>query len=238
MQTLLSLSPGNFLTVDLYMQGSFVLTLLVALLSLLSLSCVEARFRFPLILTSTALAGSGWFLHGEWRAWRGAFELAGSSYCVTGWPLAPECAVIAWAIGIPTLVWALGIATTGLQGRALQRLGQAVLLMSLLSFVTRIGALVTYLGCLWLLRDELIKPGTTRLALRIATGAILLECVITGLGSLHLLPVGTDAETALARSEVLRSIALLVALVIPALSVIWITFLRQKTEPPEFRLQG
>lgn len=228
MQTLLSLSAGNFLTVDLYLQGSFVLTLLTALLSLLSISCVEARFRFPLILTSMALAGSGWFLHGAWKAWRGAFELAGSSYCVTGWPLAPECAIMAWAIGVPLLILALGISTRSSRGISLMRLGQIVLLLALLSLVTRIGALIAYLACLWFLRSELMKPSPTRLALRISAGAILLGFVITGLGSLHLLPVGTDPETALARSEILRSIALLTALVTPALSVVWITFLRQQ----------
>lgn len=224
MDSLLTLSVGDYRSVELVLRLVVALVAMTALLLGFSTCCVTKRFRFPLILSSIALLGAAWFESGVWLAWKGAFELAGSSYCVTGQLLAGEDRIIAWVLAIPLILLCFGLfrlpPDRGADRlRVLTRLSASALLLAVVapfsSFLTLLilGWIIWFL-CLGVGKGETL-PFT--LECRLASGSIGLAFLITLLGGWHLLPLGKSADGTLVRGEIIRSLCDLLSFVVPPL---------------------
>lgn len=225
MDSLLTLPIGDFRAVELMFRLVVALVAMTALLLGLSTICVTPRFRFPLILSSVSLLGAAWFESGVWTAWREGFELAGSSYCVTGQLLAGEDRIIAWALAVPVLLFSFGIiqvAGTVTLKHPLVRLGAAAVSLGIFSPLSSLLSLVFLAVMIWLLCWK-IPASSTNLPVpllresRLAAASISLAFLITLLGGWHLLPLGSSAESILVRGELIRSLCEILSLVIPAL---------------------
>jgi hypothetical protein len=238
MESLLTLSLGNYHAAELALRLTLCLTGMTGLLLLLCSTCTNRQFRFPLILSGVALIGAAWFQSGTWLAWKDAFELAGTSYCVTGHLLAGEDRIIAWALGVPVVLFCFGFLkfsaekTVNTPSFQLERL--AVLLL-VLAFVVPFSSILGLLLLGYAL--YLLCYGTPRAAkaTKLASASILLAMIISMLGSFHALPLsafGKSAEAILIHAEILRSLCDLLSLVIPSMILLTIV-LRQ--EPPEIQ---
>lgn len=224
MESLLTLSIGQFHAVDLALRIDGVLVAVAALLLAMSAFCVPVVRRLPLIISASGLAGAAWFQAGVSSAWRGAFELAGSSYCVTGLPLAGEDRVIAWALGVPVLLFCFGFAQIPRGGREFLHLCVATLVMALLGPIFLTVAVAGLIYSLTLLRSLWLKPSKAAPSIvtsanRIGLGGMAVALLMTLLGALHLLPLGSTAESVLVRGEVIRSFGDLLALAVPAIAL-------------------
>lgn len=219
MDTLLTISVGQYQAVELTLKLCVALMGLMGLLLAASAACVERHDRFPLILGGAALAAVTWFEWGVLGAWDEAFELAGTSYCVTGHLLATGDRVTAWAVGVPLLLFALR--SPGLfpspprrgPGSALAPvllLGMAA--ASLLSGLLLSGLFTAWIVILWRCRDP--KPILLR-EIRLATLSVLTALLLTWVGSKGLLPMGRTADSVLVRGEILRTLADGFSFVIP-----------------------
>lgn len=222
MESLLTLSIGDYRAVELMLRLVVALVAMTALLLGLSTACVSSRFRFPLILSSVALFGAAWFESGVWIAWKEGFELAGSSYCVTGQLLAGEDRIIAWAIAVPALLGSLALLGKPREGGgfALFRrpLGFPTALI-ILAFLAPSSSVMTILILAllgWMIWQPC--PGNPCVGLlRAAHGCVVATFFITLLGGWHLLPLGKSAEEILVRGEIIRSLCDLLEFVLPAL---------------------
>jgi len=223
MESLLTLSIGNYHAVELTLRLTVALTGMTALLLLLSTTCAPSRFRLPLFLSGVALIGATWFELGTWLAWKEAFELAGTSYCVTGHLLAGEDRIIAWSLGVPAILFCFALVQIpwGQEGSVLlKRLAAVLLGLAIFApFSSTIGLLLLgyalYLLCF----------GTPQadLTIKVASISILLGMVITVLGSFHLLPLltaGKSADAVLVHGEIIRSICDILSLVIPSIALL------------------
>ena len=211
MDSLLALPIGDFRTVELTLRLTMALVAVMAVLLGFSTTCVPPQFRFPLILSSTALLGAAWFESGVWVAWKEAFELAGASYCVTGQLLAAEDRIMAWSIGVPAL-----LGSFALLGRPRGERGTLILLvlLALLAPASSIMALLV----LGILGWRFWKPGNPCARhLRVAHAWVVGLLLLTLLGSWHCLPLGKVAGRILIRGEVVRSFCDILSFVIPAL---------------------
>lgn len=230
MESLLTLSIGDYRAVELMLRLVVALVAMAALLLGLSTMCVAPRFRFPLILSSVALLGAAWFESGVWVAWKEGFELAGSSYCVTGQLLAGEDRIIAWSLAVSALFFCFAlIRVSGLKGHGhphpLRLLGAMAVALAVLSPLSSLLSLVLLGGMIWLLcvkiaGDEASSknhPTPFLRESRLAAGSISLAFFITLLGGWHLLPLGTSADGILVRGEIIRSLCDLLSLVVPPL---------------------
>lgn len=225
MDSLLTLSIGDFRAVELMLRLVVALVAMTALLLGFSTICVPSGLRFPLILSSVALLGAAWFESGVWRAWKEGFELAGSSYCVTGQLLAGEDRIIAWALAVPVLFFSFVL----IQAREvssfknpLARLGAVAAALGIFSPLSSLLSLALLGVMVWLLCWKIPSSSTNKpLPLlresRLAAGSISLAFFITLLGSWHLLPLGRSVEGILVRGELIRSLCDLLSLVIPAI---------------------
>ena len=225
MDSLLTLSVGDYRAVELMFRLVVALIVMTALLLGFSTVCVAPRLRFPLILSSVSLLGAAWFESGVWLAWKEGFELAGSSYCVTGQLLAGEDRIIAWALAVPVLLFSFGLiqfAEAVTPNHRLVRLGVAAVALGIFSPLSSILSLV-FLGIMiWLLCWRIpaslaLLPIPLLRESRLAAGSISLAFLITLLGGGHLLPLGSSAESILVRGELIRSLCEILSLVIPAL---------------------
>lgn len=229
MESLLTLSIGQFHAVDLAIRIIAVLVAAAALLLAMSAACIPVARRLPLIISAVALAAAAWFEAGVSGAWRGAFELAGSSYCVTGLPLAGEDRVIAWALGVPALLFCFGFAQIDHRSREFRHLCVATLLMALLGPIFLTVAVAGLFYSLTLLRNLWLKPSNAvpsivTYANRIGLGGLAVALLLTFLGAVHLLPLGSTAEALLVRGEVIRSLSDLLALVLPAIALVTVIY--------------
>jgi hypothetical protein len=225
MDTLLTLGFGQFHAVDLVFRVAAVLVAMTAVLMGLSTMCVGRRLRFPLFLASVTLLGSAWFESGIARAWQGAFELAGSSYCVTGMPLAGEDRVIAWAFGVPALLFCFGLVQLDHESRNFRHLWVTTLLMALFGPFVFMATVLGMLYCGSLFSGFVLRPipATSRLMIianRIGLAAMLSGLALVMLGRIHGLPLGHTAESMLVRGEIIRALSDVLALVIPALALL------------------
>ena len=222
MDSLLTISNGQFLTVETVLRLAFVFPAMGALLLILASTTVDSGLRLPLITGGVALAGSAWLESLVLSSWHAAFEPAGTSYCVTGLPVDESARVLAWAIGVPGLLVALGMARIpwGRRGGHLLEQNAAVLVaLGMVSLFTGTAGFFLilwsgYLSCIRMPRHVL---PSSRSQGYIAFGAVTLGMVIRSLGSLHLLPLGSDAATVLVRGEVFRTLADMLCLLVPAL---------------------
>lgn len=225
MESLLTLSIGHYRAVEMMLRLVVALVAGSALLLALSTMCVATRCRFPLILSSVALLMAAWFESGIAKAWQGAFELAGSSYCATGLPLAGEDRVLAWALGVPALLFCFGLIELDRGSMGFRHLCVITLLMALLGPVV---FMVTVLGTLYSLRlfgNIALRPtaGTSRcmiIAIRIGLASIAMALVLLLMGRMNLLPLGSNAETILVRGELLRAVSDVLAVSVPALALL------------------
>jgi len=224
MDTLLTLGVSQFHAVDLVLRVASALVTASALLLAFSASCVATGRRLPLLVASAGLAVAALFEWGVSVAWRGAFELAGSSYCVTGLPLAGEDRVIAWALGIPVLLFCFGFAQLDRGGRNFRHLCVTVLTMAVLGplFLTIMLAGFAYslklLSGVWL-RSRAGIPPIVMWADRIGLGGLVVGLVLTVLGRIHGLPLGHTAESILVRGEIIRGLSDMLGLMVPALAL-------------------
>jgi len=222
MDSLLTLPLGDYRSGELMLRLVVALIAMTALLLGLSSLCVTPRFRFPFIFSSVALLGAAWFESGVWVAWKEAFELAGTSYCVTGQLLAPEDRIIAWSIGVPALLGSLallGKPRGSHGGYAIERLLGIPIVLILLAFLAPSSSVMALLilGLLgWMIWRPWPENPFAR-HLRAAHACIVVPFLITLLGSWHWLPLGKEAGKILVRGEVIQSLCTLVALLAPAM---------------------
>ena len=228
MDSLLTLSLGDYRAVELALRLVVTLVALSALLLGFTTCCVPLRFRFPMIFSSVALLGAAWFEAGIWISWKEAFELAGSSYCVTGQLLAGEDRIIAWAIAVPALIFSFGLIQIP-GGRTfthpLARLGAAALALGVFSPLSSLLSFVLLGVTIWILCWKIPAAATDRplpllFESRLAAGSISLAFFISLLGSWHLLPLGKSAESILVRGELFRSLCEILSLVVPAIMLL------------------
>jgi len=216
MDSLLTLSVGDYQLVDLSLRLTLVLVAGVALLLGLSTMCVGKRLRFPLILGSVALFGAAWFEFGIARSWQGAFELAGSSYCVTGLPLAGEERILAWAIGLPAILFCLGLSQLERSSKAFRNFCWSVLLLAVLGPLFHVLFLIGFVLCAFQLRQIILHssavPPMIPMTNRIALLGMAMGILLTEAGHWSLLPLGKTAESILVCGELIRSLGDILAL--------------------------
>lgn len=222
MESLLTLSIGEFRAVDIALKLIVASIAMASGWLLISITAVSRRERIPLIVAGVALAAAAWFESGVWIAWREAFELAGTSYCVTGQLLAPEGRIIAWAIGVPALLFSFFLAKGAFEtssGKE-RKLTVAVLLLLLLTapFSRILGLIFLVLAAFFVAyriaaNNPMRTP--TRAALASLGVGIFLQPV---LGSL--LPRGGSLAGELVRGEILHSVVDLFSLVLPAVILV------------------
>jgi hypothetical protein len=224
MASLLTLSIGEYSVVELILRLTTSLIGMTALLLLLSVSCSSKQFRFPLILSSVALLGAAWFESGVWLAWKDAFELAGTSYCVTGHLLAGQDRIIAWSLGVPAVLFCFGMIrfphgnTAGYYLEKISLLFAGLAIIAPFSSLLAIILLMAVSGAIAGMRPFRISEHNAPMALetRIAVGCVLLSTAITFLGSWNLLPLGKSANGILVRGEIILSLCDLLSLAVPS----------------------
>lgn len=223
MDSILTLSIGDFCSVELLLRVVVALVAMTALLLALCLTCAPVRFRLPLILPSVALFGAAWFESGVWSAWKGGFELAGTSYCVTGQLLAGEDRIIAWVLVIPVTFLSFGLMRFSCYPgeerlRLPARFGVSALLLAVVAPFSSLLALFILGWMIWFLCMNVGKGRPLPFAreCRLACGSIALASLITILGGWHLLPLGKSAEGILVRGEIIRSLCDLLSFVVPS----------------------
>ncbi len=227
MESLLTLPIGDYRAVELSLRLTMLLIVMTALLQILCLSVVERRFRLPLTLSSVALLGAGWFESGVWLAWKEAFELAGTSYCVTGHLLAGEDRIIALSLGLPAILVSFGLLHLNPREKGFRNLCWTALGWAVLGPFFQFVSLIGFASCLAQIRRVL--RGATSI---VAIASMALGFIVTELGYLHLLPLGKTAEKTLVRGEIIHSLCEILALVVPGVALL-IGILKISEEKPK-----
>ena len=226
MESLLTLSIGEYRAVELSLRLTVALIGMTSILMLLGITCTAQRYRLPLIISGVALLGAAWFESGVWLAWKEAFELAGTSYCVTGHLLGSEDRIIAWSLGVPAILFCFGMlqAPGGKAGRHfLKKLSVAALVLAIVAPISSTAALALVLYNGWVLCVHLPKQisGTHLImATRLSVGCIALGVLLMFLGGFHLLPTWSMAGGVLMRGELLRTLIDILSLVVPATTLL------------------
>ena len=224
MESLLTLSIADYRTVELTLRLTVALIVMTSLLQIFSLSSVTGSFRFPLILSGVGLLGAGWFEAGVWLAWKNAFELAGTSYCVTGHLLAKEDRVIALSLGIPVIFVSFGVLHLDPREKVFQHLCWTALGWAVLGPFFHFISLLGFARCLALFRRILTDSPENQKGLRavttVAVVSIALSFIVTELAYFHLLPLGKSAPEILVRGEIVHSFCDMLSLVIPGVALL------------------
>jgi uncharacterized membrane protein len=212
METLLTLSLGEYSGVEIALRLTVALIVMTALILALTASSLPAKFQFPLFLSAVALGGAAWFEVALWQSWKEAFELAGTSYCVTGQLIADENRIIAWSLGVPAILFSSALLQiqTANKSRTIIWLGLILLFMALVAPFSSRAALITFILS-WAIVQK-------RLSIHLET-KLLWGSILIGIGVLNLHPssLGGGPSGELARGEILRSLIDILSLVIPAL---------------------
>jgi len=236
MESLLTLPIGDYRAVELSLRLTMLLIVMTALLQILCLSVVERRFRLPLTLSSVALLGAGWFELGVWLAWKEAFELAGTSYCVTGHLLAGKDRIIAWSLGAPALLICFGLLQLNPREKVFRNLCWMALGWAILGLFYQTVALIGFVLCVLQFREILPGSSKKQRVLRaeafVSIVSMALGFLIAELGCLHLLPLGKSAAEILIRGEVIHSFCDLFTLVVPGVALL-IGILRISPKNPQ-----
>lgn len=227
MDSLLTIAPGQFQAADIALRMTAVLVTGSSLLLGLAGPCVPAPKRLVVAIASAGMACAAWF---EWSAsscWRGAFELAGTSYCVTGLPLAPEDRILAWSLGVPALLFCYGLAWLGRETKALRNLAVAAVLAAVLGAFFMTASVVALLYGMKELRGTWLRgsgaspfPPFVIAANRIGLGAVLCALLLMMLGRMNLLPLGSGADNIIVGGECVRALGDVLALVVPSLALL------------------
>ena len=215
METLLTLFVGEYRSVELALKLVIALIGMTAVLLALSTGVVAARYRLPLIIASVALGGAAWFQYGVWDAWKEAFELAGTSYCVTGHLIADEGRIIAWSLGVPAILFCFGLVDRppGTKEGMVARNGILLLLVGLTALFSTSGAF----GLLVIALLVIAKSISFSLETRLAIAAVFLGLTVSDVLAWHSFSLGGGASGELVRGEILRALIDIVSLVIPAI---------------------
>ena len=236
MDSLLTLSVGEYRSVELVLKLVVALTGMMAALLALSTGVVDARYKLSLMIAAVALGGAAWFQYGVWQAWKDAFELAGTSYCVTGHLLDSEDRIIAWSLGVPALLWSLvllGKPRGSHGGFAVERLFGILIVLILLALIAPASSLLAllFLGILgwfiWIPWPE----NSFAWHLRAAHACVVVPFLVILLGSWHCLPLGKQVENILIHGEIIHSLCDLLAFVAPAM-ILLIGVLRISHQDP------
>lgn len=224
MESLLTLPVSDYRAIDLALRLVLALVGALALMLGLSTMCVGRQMRFPLILASVALGIAAWFESGISRAWQGAFELAGSTYCVTGLPLASEDRIIAWAFGLPAMLFCLGLVQLDHRSKSFRNLCWSVLGLALLGPFFNYLFLLGFLSCVTQLRGLVIPSAGESSTICTAANRIALLGMTVGIllkesGYLRLLPLGKTVNSILVRGELILSVSDILALVLPGIAL-------------------
>jgi hypothetical protein len=214
MESLLTLTTGDYHLVELTLRYTMTLIAMTALMQILCLIAVDFRVRLSLIFSGIALLGAGWFESGVWGAWKEAFELAGSSYCVTGHLLAGEDRIIAWSLGAPAILIGFGLLYLKPVEPSFRYLLGAALGWAILGPFFRAFALFGFALCAFQLRSHLKKETL------VAVGSMAIGILITEFGNFHLLPLGKTAAQILVRGEVIHSLCDFLLLVVAGVSLL------------------
>ena len=212
MESLLTLSLDDYSNVEMVLRLAVALMLMTAVLLALAASCVPANFRLPLFIASVALGGAAWFESGVWQSWKEAFELAGTSYCVSGHLIADQDRIIAWSLGVPAILFSFGLAQIPWRkkpGFPLECISVALLIMALTAPWSVFAAIILlgYAATL-LLRNSFLFVEIL----------LALLCILVGLIVSFIHPsLGGGASGALVRGEILRMVLDTLSLVVPAL---------------------
>ena len=222
MDTLLTISIGQYSAVELTLKLCVALMGLLSFLLVASVSCVPREARFPLLMGGGAMAVATWFESGVWVGWKEAFELAGTSYCVTGQLLAGEDRVMAWAVGVPLILLSLGMTSFAfgkVGNHQLVRLAVVLLLLSVTSLFSVTLALLTFACAGWLLWFKMpaldLSSKKQKTGIKWALLSILLLELILFLSAYHQIPTGKTADAMLVHGELIRGVADLLSFVIP-----------------------
>jgi len=236
MESLLTLSIGDYRAVELSLRLTMSLIVMTALLQVLCLSVVARNLRLPLIFSSVALLEAAWFASSVCFAWKGAFELAGTSYCVTGHPLAGEGRIIAWSLGGPAILICFGLLQLNPREKFFRNLCGMALGWAILGPFYQAVALIGFILCVLQFREILPGSSKKQRVLRaeafVAIVSMALGFLIAELGCLHLLPLGKSATEILIRGEVIHSFCNLFTLVVPGLALL-IGILRISPKNPQ-----
>lgn len=235
MESLLTISIGQYQAVELTLKLALALLGMLAFLMVASASCVLPSYRFPLLLGAAALLGALWFQAGVLDAWKEAFELAGTSFCVTGHLLDTGDRVMAWAVGVPLILFSfcsLGLSTSRKDPKTAFALVSAFMLLAVAIgaiFYTPVagGILIGWIFILW--HRGYPKPVLLRES-RIAISSVLLGMILTWLGSRGFLPLGKTADAVLVHGEIIRGIADILSFVIPGTLLLMGVLCRSRDE--------
>jgi hypothetical protein len=224
MESLLTLPIGDYRTVELTLRLTLTLIVMTAILQILCVSLVERNYRLPLTLSGVALLGAAWFESGVWCAWKEAFELAGNSYCVTGYLLAREDRIIAWSLGLPVIFVCFGMLQLDPREKGFRNLWWTALGWAVLGPFFHFISLLGFARCLALFRKILTDSSENQKGLRavttVAVLSIALSFIVTELAYFHLLPLGKSAQEILVRGEIVHSLCDILALVIPGVALL------------------
>jgi hypothetical protein len=212
METLLTLSVGEYSSVEVLLHLVVALIGMTAVLLALTATTLQVQLRLPLFLSAVALGGAAWFESGVWQSWQEAFELAGTSYCATGHLIADEYRIIAWSLGVPAILFSSILVQTkpAKTNKSIIWLGVILLLMALIAPFS-IHPNLPLLMIAWVVIHKRISmtPETPLLWGSILVGISLVRFHPSSLGG------GPSSE--LVRGEILRTVIDLFSLVIPAL---------------------
>jgi hypothetical protein len=216
MESLLTLSIGDYRAVDLTLRLTVALIAMTSALLLLGTAAVTRRERVPLIVAGVALAGAAWFESGVWTAWTRGFELAGTSYCVTGQLLAPEERIIAWTIGFPAVLFSfvlLAISFEKPAGKNLQLLITGLLLLAVATPFSKILEILLLGVLAYVLGFRMARSNPAQHHVRAALASMALGILLPFLAPL--LPSDGGVSAGLVRGEIVRSVSDLLSLVFP-----------------------
>jgi hypothetical protein len=229
MESLLTLSIGEYSAVESILRLTVALMLMTAALLALASFSIPSRLRLPLTLAAVALGGAAWFEYGVWQAWKEAFELAGTSYAVTGHLLADSDRIIAWSLGVPAILFSFGLVQIpwGKAGNSrLEKLAIAVPILALTMPFSMTAGIIT-LSLVGLLSHVRIAQ---MLSSNLAFASITLGLLVSLIGSHY--SFGSGASGELIRGEIIRSIIDIFSFVIPA-SLLLIGVLRLSSQEKE-----
>ncbi len=224
MESLLTLPLGDYRVVELTLRLTVSLIVMTALLQILCLSVVKRPFRLTLILSGVALLAAAWFESGVWLAWKDAFELAGTSYCVTGHLLAGEDRIIALSLGLPAILVCFGLLHLNPLKKGFRNLCWSALGWGVLGPFYQTAALIGFVLCVLQLRGILLGKPNNHAILRVETivaiTSMALGFIVKELGYLYLLPLGKSVEEILIRGETIHSLCDILELVVPGMALL------------------
>ncbi len=217
MESLLTLSLGEYSSVEIVLHLIVVFLGMTTALLALAATTLPSHLRFPLFLTAIALGGAAWFESSVWQSWQEAFELAGTSYCVTGHLLADENRIIAWSLGVPAILFSFGLLLRPSGSSARRHLvtfGLAVFALGIAAPFSLITAGVLFCLIGFLLSKQVAHTLSIKTPLFLALASILVGGILLNiLGSKLLL--GKEASALLTQGEILRTVTDIFSLVIP-----------------------